>query len=107
MEWKTLAAQLFPEGYSINEKDSFLSGTGQIDGNTVTVIGTTYHAAIGMELALAQAKVILKTIEEFPQRPIIILIDTQGQMLRRREEMLGLNRAMVHLGKCLDLARRK
>ena len=36
----------------------------------------------------------------------LLLIDTQGQMLRRRDELLGINRAMAHLGCCIDLARR-
>jgi malonate decarboxylase gamma subunit len=36
-----------------------------------------------------------------------LLVDTQGQRLRRRDELLGLNRYMAHLGCCVDLARRK
>ena len=36
-----------------------------------------------------------------------MLIDTQGQRLRHRDEMLGINSYMAHLGKCVDLARRK
>jgi malonate decarboxylase gamma subunit len=37
----------------------------------------------------------------------VILIDTQGQRLRHRDEMLGINSYMAHLGKCIDLARRR
>lgn len=36
-----------------------------------------------------------------------MLIDTQGQQLRRRDELLGINRAMAHLGMAIDLARRR
>jgi malonate decarboxylase gamma subunit len=106
MDWKTLAAQLFPEGHDIAERDFFLSGTGKVDGKTVAVIGTTGHASIGVEIALAQAQAVLHTVREHPQRPIVILIDTQGQRLRHRDEMLGINSYMAHLGKCIDLARR-
>ncbi len=42
-----------------------------------------------------------------PGRPILLLIDTQGQQLRRRDELLGINRAMAHLGASIDLARRR
>ncbi len=35
------------------------------------------------------------------------MIDTQGQQLRRHDELLGINRAMAHLGCCIDLARRR
>jgi malonate decarboxylase gamma subunit len=107
MDWKTLASRLFPEGHDISAQDSFLSGAGQVDGKPVAVIGTTDHTPIGIEIALAQAKAVLKTVREHPQRPILILVDTQGQRLRHRDEMLGINSYMAHLGKCIDLARRR
>jgi malonate decarboxylase gamma subunit len=106
MDWKTLASQLFPGGHDISEQDNFLSGTGQVEGKPVAVIGTTDHAPIGIEMALAQAKAVLKTVREHPRRPILILVDTQGQRLRHRDEMLGINSYMAHLGKCIDYARR-
>ena len=107
MDWQTLATQLFPGGYEISERDNFLWGSAQVAGNPVDVIGTTDHVPIGIEIALAQAKAILKSVQEHPGRPILILIDTQGQRLRHRDEMLGINSYMAHLGKCVDLARRK
>jgi malonate decarboxylase gamma subunit len=107
MTWQTLANQLFPGGHDIAEHDNFLSGTGQVDGRTVAVIGTTEHVPIGIEIALAQAQAILQTVQRHPGRPILILVDTQGQRLRHRDEMLGINSYMAHLGKCVDLARRR
>lgn len=107
MDWKKLADALFPQGHSIVEKDDFLCGLGQVDGVTLQVIGTTAHTPIGVEIALAQARAILDTVREFPGKPILMLIDTQGQRLRHRDEMLGINSYMAHLGKCVDLARRK
>jgi len=107
MDWKNLATALFPDGHNIVEQDQFLSGSGQVDGETVAIIGTTGHAAIGVEIALLQAQAVLATVREHPQRAIVILVDTQGQRLRHRDEMLGINSYMAHLGKCLDLARRQ
>ena len=107
MDWHTLAAQLFPAGHDIVERDNFLSGSAQVDGRAVDVIGTTEHAPIGIEIALAQARAVLRTVQANPGRPIVILVDTQGQRLRHRDEMLGINSYMAHLGKCVDLARRK
>lgn len=107
MEWQTLAAQLFPQGHDIVERDHFLSGSGTIGEQTVTVIGTTGHTPIGVEIALAQAAAILQTMRDHPGRPLVILIDTQGQRLRHRDEMLGINHYMAHLGKCIDVARRR
>ena len=85
MEWQNLATQLFPGGHDIVERDNFLSGTAQVDGQPVTVIGTTGHTPIGIEIALAQAQAILKTVQDHPGRPILILVDTQGQRLRHRD----------------------
>lgn len=107
MDWKTLADSLFPLGHEIVERDLFLSGRARVAGREASVIGTTGHAPIGVEIALAQAEAVLRTVRERPGQPIVILIDTQGQRLRHRDEMLGINSYMAHLGKCIDLARRR
>jgi malonate decarboxylase gamma subunit len=106
MDWNTLAKRLFGEGHGIAADGDFLHGTVSFDGAPVTVVGTTNHAPIGVRVALAQARVVLDTVARHPGRPILLLIDTQGQQLRRRDELLGINRAMAHLGLCIDLARR-
>ena len=107
MDWQTLASTLFPLGHAIAAQDDFLSGTAQVGADTIAVIGTTGHAPIGVEIALAQAKEILKIVREHPNRSILLLVDTQGQRLRHRDEMLGINSYMAHLGKCVELARRR
>jgi malonate decarboxylase gamma subunit len=107
MNWQTLADQLFPQSHSIVAHGDLLNGTGSVDGKQVAVLGTTNHAPIGIGLALNQARVVLDTVAKHPGRSILLLIDTQGQQLRRRDELLGINRAMAHLGCCIDLARRR
>jgi malonate decarboxylase gamma subunit len=107
MDWNTITSALFPRGHAVVENDLFLSGTAQVGETTVAVVGTTGHAPIGVEIALAQARFILETVREHPGRPILILVDTVGQRLRHRDEMLGINSYMAHLGKCVELARRQ
>jgi malonate decarboxylase gamma subunit len=107
MDWKALADALFPGGHDIVEHEHFLSGTARVEGQIASVIGTSGHAPIGVEIALAQAKAVLATVRDHPGRPIVLLVDTQGQRLRHRDEMLGINSYMAHLGKCIDLARRQ
>lgn len=107
MDWNTLASALFGTDHGITQLGDMLSGTVQFDGKALAVIGTTNHAAIGVRLALAQARVVLDTVARHPGRPILLLIDTQGQQLRRRDELLGINRAMAHLGMAIDFARRR
>ena len=107
MEWNTLATTLFGPDHGITQDGDFLRGSVIFDGAPLTVIGTTNHAPIGVRLALAQARTVLDTLASHPGRAILLLIDTQGQQLRRRDELLGINRAMAHLGMTLDLARRR
>lgn len=105
LEWQPLAAQLFPEGYDITEENAVLSGAAQMHGSTISIIGTTNHTEIGVETALKQAQLLLRTIRDFPGRPIFLLVDTTGQRLRQRDEKMGIQRYMAHLGKCIESAR--
>jgi malonate decarboxylase gamma subunit len=107
MDWTTLATQLFGNAHAIAARGDFLEGSADFEGQTLTVVGSTGHAPIGVALALAQARMVLDTLTQHPGRPILLLIDTQGQQLRRRDELLGINRAMAHLGCCIDFARRR
>ncbi|WP_280155963.1 biotin-independent malonate decarboxylase subunit gamma [Piscinibacter sp. XHJ-5] len=107
MNWNSLVTELFGTDHDIRQDADYLSGTATFDGQALTIIGTTDHAPIGVRLALAQARAVLDTMAQHPGRPILLLIDTQGQQLRRRDELLGINRAMAHLGMTIDLARRR
>ena len=107
MEWQTLATQLFGTDHGIRRDGDFLHGDVVFAGQPLAVIGTSDHAPIGVQLALTQARAVLDLLAQHPGRPLLLLIDTQGQQLRRRDELLGINRAMAHLGMCLDLARRR
>ena len=107
MDWHTLAARLFGTTHQVVADGDFLCGTAAFDGATLAIVGTTNHAAVGVDLALRQARAILEVVAAHPGRPLLLLVDTQGQMLRRRDELLGIHRAMAHLGGCIDLARRQ
>lgn len=106
MDWNTLALTLFGANHGIKQDGDFLRGTVEFDAKPLAVLGTTNHAPIGVRLALAQARAVLDTVAHHPALPILLLIDTQGQQLRRRDELLGINRAMAHLGMAIDFARR-
>lgn len=107
MTWTDVATQLFGTAHDIQADGDFLSGSAVFDGETIAIVGSTDHAPIGYALALRQAQVVLETMSRHPGRALLLLIDTQGQQLRRHDELLGINRAMAHLGCCLDLARRR
>ncbi len=107
MDWTALVAALFGAGHRVVAAGDFLHGEAEFEGCTLAVIGTRHHAPIGVALALAQAREVLDTMARHPGRPLLLLVDTQGQQLRQRDELLGIHRAMAHLGRCVDLARRR
>jgi malonate decarboxylase gamma subunit len=106
-EATTLLDRLFPQGHSIRFDGLFFSGAGKCGEADVAVIGSTNHAPIGVELALRIAAETLTVIRERTGWPILLMIDTEGQRLSFRDELLGVNGYMAHLAKCIDLARRK
>ena len=106
MDAPALLAALFPDGHDVVVSGDFIGGTASARGTPITVVGTTNHAAIGVELALAMAREVLQTIRDHPKRPILMLVDTQGQRLRHRDELLAINGYMAHLAKAMELARR-
>lgn len=85
--------------------DNFFVGSGRVGEQTVQVIGTDNATEVGVDLALAMAGAVLDTVRSNPGRAILFLLDTQGQRLRRRDELLGLNGYMAHLAKCVEIAR--
>ena len=105
MNWTSVADRLFDGGHDIVARDDLLSGSGRCGDTTFALIGSTNHAEIGVELALAMAKEVVATMREHPGRPILFFVDTQGQRLRHRDELLGLNRYMGHLAQCVEVAR--
>ena len=80
-------------------------GLATVGNQQVTVIGTYNKAEIGADMALTMAQVVIDTIRQRPAEPIVVLLDTSGQRLRRRDELMGLNGYMAHLAKAVELAR--
>jgi malonate decarboxylase gamma subunit len=107
-----LLDRLFGLGsHTIELFGDFIRGTATVDDRAVAVIGTRNRAAITSGIALKVADAILSVVREDessnrPPRPIVFLVDTQGQELSRHEELLGLNGYFAHVARCCDLARR-
>jgi malonate decarboxylase gamma subunit len=107
MDIHTLLDSLFPTGPHVTFDGPFFVGNGACRGREVAILGTIDNVPIGIELAYRLADEVLAVIELHPGRPILLLVDTQGQRLSRRDELLGINGFMAHLAKCIALARRR
>lgn len=97
--------QLFPLGFNLVTSGEMIYGEAKTSKGVVALLGTINSAPIGVDLAFTLAGKVLEIIQNYPQRPIIILVDTQGQNLSRRDELLGNAGYLAHLSMCFELAR--
>ena len=97
---------LFPSGHDIRTStDGWITGHGACRGGTpIAVIGVANGVPLGAAGALRLAEHVLGVVEKGAGVPILVLVDTEGQLMARREEMIGLNEYLAHLAKCLLLA---
>src|ERR1700733_11540531 len=80
-------------------------GTGKRkQGGAMAVIGVANGAARGPAGVLPLAQEVLRVVADGRKIPILVVVDTQGQLMARRDEMRGLNEYLAHLAKCLLLA---
>lgn len=107
MNLDQLLPALFPAGHRIERNDDVLTGTATTAGGEVTVIGTANKLEVGVDHALALSACVLASTRGHPTRPIVMLVDTAGQRLARRDELLGINGCFAHLARSLELARRR
>jgi malonate decarboxylase beta subunit len=102
-----LLDELFPAGHGVRARGGLLIGTGHAPAGEVAVVGSTGGAELGVEEALALAAELLRIVRYHPGRPILVLVDSRGQRMSRRDELLGLNGYLGHLASAVELARRR
>jgi malonate decarboxylase beta subunit len=100
--------RLFPAGHDVREAGGIVRGAGRgPSGREVAVLGSVGGAELGLEGALALSAEVLRVVRDHPGRPILALVDSRGQRMSRRDELLGLNGLLGHLAACVELARRR
>ncbi|MGI4950947.1 MAG: biotin-independent malonate decarboxylase subunit gamma, partial [Janthinobacterium lividum] len=97
---------LFPNGHEVRVSDEgWITGHAtRRDGGPICVIGVANGVALGTAGVLPLASQVLQVAAAGDAVPILVLVDTQGQLMARRDEMRGLNEYLGHLAKCLLLA---
>lgn len=100
-----LLSQFFPAGHSVTVEDWLVSGDAQLDGQTVSVLGTTGKPYVGGAEALVLSGRILDLVERHPGRPLVMFVDNSGQRMALDEELLVLPEYVAHLLKAQQLAR--
>jgi len=106
MTVEPLLHALFREGHDVAVEGGLLVGTGRTAAGEVAVLGLCEGVDVGVELALRLARELLRVVREHPGRSILALVDSRGQRMSKRDELLGLNGYLGHLAACVELARR-
>lgn len=96
---------LFPAGHAVKRRGDVVVGHGPLpDGGDIAVVGIVDGKPLSPDDAVRMAAHVLDTLEKGGGTPILVLVDTEGQLMARRAEMVGLNEYCAHLAKCLLLA---
>jgi len=97
---------LFSSGHQVKISDAgWITGAAtRKTGGPISVIGVAKGVALGTAGVLPLAAQVLDVVARGGDTPILVLVDTQGQLMARRDEMRGLNEYLGHLAKCLLLA---
>lgn len=100
-----ILTSLFPQGHDVSNDDGVVCGTGSLRaGGSALVIGVADRLALGVDEALRLARVVLESLEKNGTGPILVLVDSDSQRMSKRDELLGLNEFLAHLGKALIYA---
>jgi len=110
-EDQAFADRLFGQGqHELQSQGYFLVGKAHTLRGPVHVIGTRDRAPIGVDVALKLSGAVLAAVAEDMlsghSLPIVMISETQGQLLSRHDELMGLNGTLAHVALCVDLARR-
>ena len=97
---------LFPAGHHVAvSAEGWITGHAtRKTGGAVSVIGVANGVALGTAGVIPLAAQVLEVAAQDDRVPILVLVDTQGQLMGRRDEMRGLPEYLGHLAKCLLLA---
>ncbi len=106
MTLNELLARLFPGGRQLTGDGRLFHGVGQTPSGPVAIVGTGENTTIGIAEIVYLSRCLLRVLREAPGRPILLLVDNNGQKMALADELLGLSQYIAHLVQVQDLARR-
>jgi malonate decarboxylase gamma subunit len=98
---------LFPHRADWSVLNGLVDGAGMLpDGSTIHVLGTVNGTELGIESAAAIAKRVLEIARLRDKTPLLMLVDSGAQRMRKRDELMGMNEYLAHLFKATAAAHR-
>ena len=100
-----ILASLFPKGHDVKTDRGLVHGSGALaGGRRAVVIGVADRTPVGVDEAIHLSGWVLDAVERGGDGPILVLVNSDSQRMSKRDELLGLNEFLAHLGKCLIYA---
>jgi len=101
-----ILTSLFPDGHDVRNDGGVVFGSGSLRfGGRALVVGVADRIPLGVDDAVRLSAQILQSIVS-GSGPILVVVDSDSQRMSKRDELLGLNEFLAHLGKCLIYADR-
>ncbi|WP_442580885.1 biotin-independent malonate decarboxylase subunit gamma [Mesorhizobium sp. ASY16-5R] len=96
-----ILSSLFPDGHDVKNDKGVILGSGTLrSGGRALVIGVADMTALGIDEAIRLSGYVLEAVEG-GSGPILVVVDSDSQRMSKRDELLGLNEFLAHLGKSL------
>ena len=96
-----ILASLFPAGHDVRNAGGVVFGSGTLRaGGHALVVGVADRTPLGVDDAIRLSAYVLQSIDR-DSGPILVVVDSDSQRMSKRDELLGLNEFLAHLGKCL------
>ena len=105
MTYQDMLNSMFNAPGKIDYANNIITGYVTYSGVDFAVLGVVEHAMLDNQMALNLADFVLQQISAKKVNNLLILLDTGGQQVTRKAELLGLNRYFAHLIKALNYAK--
>jgi malonate decarboxylase gamma subunit len=97
---------IFPNGHAVKRIGALLRGSATVLAMPVEVLGIE-GASIGVKEAVQLSSWFVEISDSASTKPVVVLVSTLGQRMKRCEEMLGLHEYLAHLCECQIVTRSK
>ncbi|HWL69693.1 MAG TPA: biotin-independent malonate decarboxylase subunit gamma [Geminicoccus sp.] len=96
-----ILTSLFPAGHDVRNAGGVVYGSGSLrSGDRALVVGMADRTPLGVDDAIRLSACVLHSLAQ-DRGPILVVVDSDSQRMSKRDELLGLNEFLAHLGKCL------
>jgi len=100
-----LLTTMFGEKHQVTQTNNVITGYANCAIHKFAIVGIVNQAMLDNQMALDMAGFVLKLLKSKSVPNLLIILDTGGQQVTHKAELLGINRYFAHLAKAIHYAR--